>query len=197
MKKYDKNTLGNSPASIYLVDLLNNSENKKDASVLRYITKFKSIFNQLVSAYEAGSIDSNVVKVFCQYKRADLDANVEPMIKEGFSPVVINLYKNIVVAEMKKFERNANMVEKVEKSAIDRAKSTLKNKKVSFKEQTVPTFGRTGNLKDELYEVQVVFDKNGLPKLDKPVDPKLITQDITDESLMKKSLIRRERNKKN
>lgn len=193
MKKYDKNTIGNSPASIYLIYLLNESQNKKDISVLKYITKFKAIFTQLVAAYKAGHIDSNVVKMFCQYKRADLEENVQPMLEQGFTPVIVNLYKNIIVADMKKFERNASMVEKVEKSAIDRAKSFLVNQKSALKDQKVPTFGRIGNKKDEHYEVNVIFDKNGLPKLEKPVDPNLLHQDITDETLMQKSLIRRER----
>lgn len=66
-KQYDKFTIGNSPAAIYLIDLLNKTENNINHNILKSLHKHRDIFNQLLKSYENNHISTQVVTAFCYW----------------------------------------------------------------------------------------------------------------------------------
>lgn len=184
-KILDKNTLGDSPAAIYLIDILNHSNNSLDSSVLKRINQFKNIFTQLLNAHDGKHIETGVVRAFVFYKRQDLNLQTQEMTQAGYTPLVINLYKNLVIAELKKFQRRADQINMVEKSASDRARAILRNGKQKFNNQTLNTYGK---LEGEQMHVEVVFNQHGLPTVN--IDTSLIKDSITSQTLMDKSVKR-------
>lgn len=188
--KFDRNTLGNSPGCLYMMDLLNETSNKKDLNVLKFISKFRHIFFQLVHAYDEHVIEADVVRVFSSYKRTELISQVNQLIEQGYTPVIAKLYCNIVISDLRKFERAVSGIQKIEKSAIDRAKSQLKNKHISVKNKEVLTYGRINQEEADLVNVTVVFDKNGKGQLETPLTRQDFSDPINDETLMQKSRAR-------
>jgi len=180
--KLDRNTLGDSPASIYLIDVLNDSTNSKDKNILKQISTFKKIFTELLKSHEAGHISTGVVNTFVSYKRQDLEIQTQDLLAKGYSALVVNLYKNVVVAELKKYQRRASTIKQIEKSASDRARGLLRNKHQKFNNASLKTYGKAG---DEKFDLEVQFNQHGVAQVH--LDKSLVKDSITSESLMEKS----------
>lgn len=192
IKNYDKFTLGKSPAAVYLIDLLNQSTNAMDSKVIFKLQTFQAVFKQLVEAYEKKVIDKKVVFLFSNYKRVEINQHYEEMVASGMTPLVVNLYRNLVIAELKKFERKCTKVFQIEKSATDRAKALLRNKGTKGREalanKQLLTYAK---FEGEKVAVEVNFNSHGLPVLQ--FDKTLVKDSVTSESLMEKSTARLKR----
>lgn len=176
--KLDKYTTGHTPAAVYLIDCLNNSNNRLDKNVLKSITQFKEIFNQLVRAYHSNNIDAKVVEAFIVAKKLSLELDCDKLLKAGYTPLVVKLYSNIITADMRDFSRKHQLIAKISKSAIDRVKAQCRNSNIEYKGQSIKTvsFG---------IEVTVHFDKFGEASVD--MDKKQIPSTITAHTLTLKS----------
>ena len=194
-KKYDRYTLGHSPAAIYLIDVLNNTTNTKDHNVLKHINHFKTNFKELVNAYEAGHVSHQVVLSYIKGQRLEVEQYSQDNIARGYTPLVINITKNLLVADMKHFIRITTKQKKIEFSAIQRAKNLLKNGGQSRVNSRLVTYGKSSRHSKEHIPTEVVFNQFGLPKVE--LDKKAIVDDITNESLMEKSIARLTRLGKN
>lgn len=190
--KYDKFTLGNAPAAVYLIDTLNNSTNPVDSKIVSKFQAFQAIFKQLVHAYDIEAIDKKVVFHFANLKRVEINTQYYEMVELGFTPLAVNLYRNLVIAELKKFERRCTKLTQIEKSATDRAKGVLRNKgakgRSMLANKEVLTYGKT---EGEQVVVDVKFNNHGLPVAQ--FDKTLVKDTITSESLMEKSIARLKR----
>lgn len=188
-KKYDPYTLGNSPAAIYLIDLLNNSTNKIEHNILSHINSYKVKFKQIVQAFEAGILSDHVVLSFISGQTLELDIKAKQWADKGYNILIINLAKNLVIANYSQFRRQQFKINKIKSSATQRAKNILKNEDKKYAHQEVSTYGREGD--DKTLNVIVKFNEYGLPNVQ--LDTSMIEDHITNEHLMKKSLNRLDR----
>lgn len=184
-KTLDKYTFGDTPAAIYLADVLNHTTNPLDAGISKHITTFKDIFKQLVNAHEKGHISTGVVANFIHNKKIALDIQMKEFLSLGYTPLVVNLYSNMVNADMKQFNRKAQKLNLISKSAEDRARGILKQGKQKYANQKMQTYGRVGT---EQVAVEVEFNQHGLPQV--KLDKSAIKDEITSETLMEKSIAR-------
>lgn len=183
-KVYDKYTVGNSPAAIYIIDLLNQTDNDINHKILKTLHKHRDTFNQLVKAYDNHHLSAQVVSAFITGARIMVEKEAEQYVANGYDPLIVNLFKNLVFADMKKFTRQKNKAEKLERSAIDRAKYILKNQNLTYADKQISTYG-LDNEKQEKINIEVNFDYNGLPVTKYNKD--LLTDSITNETLREKS----------
>lgn len=184
-KVLDKYTFGDTPAAIYLADVLNTTTNPLDAGISKHISSFKGVFNQLVKAYENGHLTSAVVSNFTKNKKLALKFQMTEFLDLGYSPLVVNLYSNMLNADMKQFNRKAQKLSLISKSAEDRARGILKNGKQKYANQKMQTYGRVGT---EQVAVEVEFNQHGLPHVKMEKDA--IKDEITSKTLMDKSITR-------
>jgi hypothetical protein len=191
----DKYTIGNSPAAIYLADLLSVTTNSTDFGVIRFLNVFRQHFNELIKAHNKGYISKKVVFSYMYGKRLELEEQVKTCLDNGYTPLIVNLYKNLVVAEMKQFTRTSVKKQAIEQSATERAKALLKNKGVKQLANTsLDTYGKsvhyvnnTEKTFDQI-DATVTFNEYGVPKV--IVDLDQIKDTITNETLREKSLKR-------
>ena len=190
---FDQYTLGDTPAAIYLIDLLNKMEKKKASYILNSYTSFKEWMNELIFAYENKFISSKTLRKCIEHYRLSLKEHRELLIQKNYDITVINLLQNLKIAELRKIIRKVGTIKKLETSAIDRAKSVLKKEKSSLTNRSIETFAMND---DEKIEVEVIFNHHGVASSD--VDSEKIKDKITSESLWKKSNQRmaRRQNKK-
>lgn len=184
-KTLDKYTFGDTPAAIYLADVLNHTTNPLDAGISKHISSFKDYFKQLVNAHENGHISTGVVTNFIHNKKIALELQMKELLDLGYTPLVINLYSNMINADMKQFNRKSQKVNLIAKSAQDRARGILKQGKQKYANQKMQTYGRVG---EERVAVEVEFNQHGLPQV--KMDKTAIKDEITSETLMEKSVAR-------
>lgn len=186
VKKYDIYTLGNSPAAIYLVDVLNSTTNKIDHNILRHIHSFKTKFNQIVKAFENHHLDYQVVVSFINGQILELENQAHEWKKRGYTTLVVNLGKNLIISNYTQFKRQQGKINKIKNSATQRAKSMLKNADKSYANQEISTYGKEAD--EKTLNVVVKFNEHGLPSV--TLDTNLVRDSITNEHLMQKSLKR-------
>lgn len=187
---FDKYTLGNSPAAIYIIDLLNNVERKKGVYLMKAYSDFKETFRELLDAHDDGALSSKVVRKYIEIYRATLPQTRETLITKGYDVKIINLYENLIIAEFKKVIRKLDAITRLEVSAISRAKSNLKKSGKVYNDEQVLTFGK---YEDKEIPVEVKFNKHGLGSSN--INSNFIEDRITSETLMEKSMKRVERRK--
>lgn len=180
-KKLDKYTVGSTPAAIYLIDCLNNSTNRLDKNVLKSITQFKEIFNQLLTCYYAKHIESKVVEAFIVNKKLALEGECEQLLRVGYTPLIVKIYSNIIVADMRDFSRNNQELAKVTKSAIDRVKAQFKNNSIDYRGKSAKTVS---------FGVEVTVNFNQFGEASVIIDKNQIKDTITAKTLMQKSKAR-------
>lgn len=186
VKKYDPYTLGNSPAAVYLIDVLNNSTNKAEHNILRHINSYKVKFKEIVTAFEAGHLSDHVVLSFLNGQSLELEIHAKEWAEKGYNTLVINLGKNLILANYSQFRRQHGKVNKIKNSATQRAKNILKNADKSYANQEVSTYGKEDD--EKTLSVVVKFNEHGLPNVQ--LDTQLVHDHITNEHLMQKSLKR-------
>lgn len=187
---FDKYTLGNSPAAIYIIDLLNNIERKKAVYLMKTYSDFKETFRELLDAHFEGALSSKVVRKYIEVYRVTLPKTKESLINKGYDLKIINLYENLVIAEFKKVIRKLDAITRLEVSAVSRAKSNLKKSGKVYNDEQVLTFGK---YEDKEILVEVKFNKHGLGSSN--INYNFIEDKITSETLMEKSMKRMERRK--
>lgn len=185
---FDKNTLGNSPASIYLIDLLNQIERKKAVCLIKSYSDFKEIFKELMDAHDDGAVSAKLVRNYIETYRSTLPEKKSNLLDKDYDIKVVNLYENLLIAEFKKAIRKLDAKKKIEISAIARAKHNLKSDGKTLNNQKIPTIGK---YKGDEINVEVKFNQHGIGS--SFLNLNLIKDNITNESLMKKSLKRLER----
>lgn len=190
MNNFDKNTLGDSPACIYLIDLLNKIERKKAVYLIKSYGEFKETFKELVDAYEANALSAKVVRRYIATYRETIPAIRQSLVSRKYETTIINLYENLLIAEFKKVTRKLDAIKKLEISAISRAKSNLKKSGSSFNDKNMQTYGK---YEGKEIPVEVTFDQHGLGS--SVFNKELIEDKINSETLMEKSLKRLERRK--
>lgn len=190
MNNFDKNTLGDSPACIYLIDLLNKIERKKAVYLIKSYAEFKETFKELVDAYEANALSAKVVRRYIATYRETIPAIRQSLVDRQYDTTIINLYENLLIAEFKKVTRKLDAIKKLEISAISRAKSNLKKSGSSFNDKNMQTYGK---YEGKEIPVDVTFDQHGLGS--SVFNKDLIEDKINSETLMEKSLKRLERRK--
>lgn len=175
MKKLEKFTAGKSPAALYLVEFLNTEGTFKDRNVLKFISTFRESFNQLTKAAQMGIIDSKTLSNYCSMKRESLKTECLQYIDSGLNPLVVDLYHNLVLAELKSYTRKAIDYARVVTSGIDRAKNTRKDSTL------VTTYGVIDSVE---YPFTVHFT-NG--SAEHNLNVMSIKDTVTSESLVEKS----------
>lgn len=190
MNNFDKYTLGNSPACIYIIDLLNNIDRKKAVHIIKSYAEFKEEFRELLDSYNEGALNARIVRKYIEMYRSTLPEKRQKLVAKQYDVKIINLYENLIVGEFKKILRRLDSQRRVEISAIARAKSQLKKQGNKYNEQQLHTYGK---FEGKEIPVEVKFNEHGLPS--SVVNPNLIKDNITSETLMEKSLKRQERRK--
>lgn len=191
VKKYDSYTLGNSPACIYLIDVLNNSTQSIDHSVLKVIHEFRSTFKELVKAFDANIITQRTMLSVIRSKTIELELKATELMDKGIDPLIVNLTKNVIASDYTIFRRQQEKINRISNSAIARAKSLLKNKKSPFPNQELLTFGKVNKISEEKLDTLVIFNEYGLPSV--KMDKENIPDHRTNEYLMEKSIKRLDR----
>lgn len=190
MNNFDKFTLGNSPAAIYMIDLLNNIDRKKSVYIIKAYGEFKEVLRELSDAHDDGAISARVLRKYIETYRLTLPGIRKSLEAKEYDVKIINLYENLIIAEFKKVIRKLDAMKKIEISAIARAKSKIKNSGRQINNESISTYGRyEGNE----VEIDVKFNKNGLGS--STVNANMVKDRITSETLMEKSLKRLERRK--
>jgi len=190
MNNFDKFTLGNSPAAIYMIDLLNSVERKKAIYIIKSYGEFKETFRELSDAHDDGAISARVLRKYIETYRLTLPGVRKNLEEKQYDIKIINLYENLIIAEFKKVIRRLDAMKKIEISAIARAKSKIKNSGRQIKNESITTYGRyEGNE----VKIDVKFNQNGLGS--SSVNANMVQDRITSETLMEKSLKRLERRK--
>ena len=190
MNNFDKFTLGNSPAAIYMIDLLNNIDRKKSVYIIKAYGEFKEVLRELSDAHDDGAISARVLRKYIETYRLTLPGIRKSLEAKEYDVQIINLYENLISAEFKKVIRRLDAMKKIEISAIARAKSKIKNSGRQINNESISTYGRyEGNE----VEIDVKFNKNGLGS--STVNANMVKDRITSETLMEKSLKRLERRK--
>lgn len=187
---FDKYTLGNSPAAIYIIDLLNNTERKKAIYLIKAYSEFKQTFRELLDAHDDGALSAKVVRKYIETYRSTLPQSKQNLTNKGYDIKVINLYENLLIAEFKKAIRRLDAIKRIEVSAISRAKSKLKNTGKKYHDEQLKTYGK---YEGQEIPVEVRFNQHGLGQ--SSINTNLIEDKITSETLMEKSLKRLERRK--
>ena len=191
INNFDKNTLGNSPAAIYIIDLLNQIERKKAIYLIKAYGDFKETLRELIDAYNDGALSAKVVLKYIETYRSTLPQKKEALIIKGYEIKIINLYDNLLIAEFKKFIRKIETLKRIEVSAISRAKCNLKKSGTSYEDKQITTFGK---FEGKEIPVEVKFNQYGLGS--SFINTNLIEDKITSDTLMEKSIKRMERRKK-
>ena len=186
--KYQSHTLGNSPAAIYLIDVINSSDNPKDHRIISHINDFKRMFKQITNAHDKGMLDNKTVYSFIIGKTLELEQKSEYFLKNNYSLLVVNLFRNLIMADMKSFNRTTTKQNCIEKSAISRAKDLLKKEDKKINHTTITTYGKINSDKPEIIDTVVVFNEHGIPRVE--IDKNSIKDDITNETLLGKSIAR-------
>lgn len=190
MNNFDKFTLGNAPAAIYMIDLLNNIDRKKSVYIIKSYGEFKETFRELSDAHDDGAISARVLRKYIETYRLTLPGVRKNLEEKQYDIKIINLYENLIIAEFKKVIRRLDAMKKIEISAIARAKSKIKNSGRQIKNESITTYGRyEGNE----VKIDVKFNQNGLGS--SSVNANMVQDRITSETLMEKSLKRLERRK--
>lgn len=190
MNNFDKFTLGNSPAAIYMIDLINSVERKKAIYIIKSYGEFKETFRELSDAHDDGAISARVLRKYIETYRLTLPGVRKNLEEKQYDIKIINLYENLIIAEFKKVIRRLDAMKKIEISAIARAKSKIKNSGRQIKNESITTYGRyEGNE----VKIDVKFNQNGLGS--SSVNANMVQDRITSETLMEKSLKRLERRK--
>lgn len=187
---FDKYTLGNSPAAIYMIDLLNQIERKKAVYLTKAYGDFKETIRELLDAYDDGALSAKVVRQYMENYRATLPQKKELLLNREYDLKIVNLYENLLVAEFKRVIRKLDTIKSLEISAISRAKSQLKKSGKSYEHEQVATFGIFDGKE---VPVEVKFNQHGLGY--STINTNLIEDRITSDSLMEKSVKRMERRK--
>lgn len=190
-KPLETYTLGNSPAAIYLVDVLNNSANPIDRNILKPINKFNCLFKELVKAYQNGHISDTLVHSYIAAKHLELEQYKQQLTNLNYTPLVISLAINLIIGEMTKFQRRNGKANKIKKSAIDRAKNILKTKGSLYNNSSLSTYGKLNNQTEEQLNALVVFNQHGIAEVQ--FNENDIKEDVTNETLREKSLKRLKR----
>lgn len=190
MNNFDKNTLGDSPACIYLIDLLNKIERKKAVYLIKSYGEFKETFKELVEAYNNEAISAKVVRRYIATYRQTIPTIRQSLVNKQYETTIINLYENLLIAEFKKVTRRLDAIKKLEISAISRAKSNFKKSGNEFNDKQMKTYGK---YEGKEIPVEVIFDQHGLGS--SVFNKDLIEDKINSETLMEKSLKRLERRK--
>lgn len=125
MKNLDKYTLGKTPAAIYLIDYLNTEATYMDRNVLKFIATFKKTFRELLTAVETGHVSTSTLVSFCSLKRASMRAEADMHASNGISTLAIQLYQNLILADIKSTERKAMILSRVVRSSITQAKNKV------------------------------------------------------------------------
>lgn len=178
MKKLEKFTAGKTPAALYLVEFLNTEGTFKDRNVLKFIASFRKSFNQLAKAAELGIIDSKTLGNYCSMKREGLNAECLNYMSNGLSPLVVNLYRNLVLAEIKSYTRKATDYARAISSGIDRAKFN----------KTDSTLLKTYGVVDGVEYPFVVYFNNAIVQHN--LNVMSIKDSVTAESLTEKSKVK-------
>ncbi len=181
MNKLEKYTIGKSPAALYLTDLINQTQNPKDINLIKFLTNFRAEFKQLLNCYNMQLLNGEYLANYCSLKRKDLDEQTKHLVEKNYTPLLVNLYKNICISELKKFIRPYSFETHFTQSAINRAKHLKKNS------PNINTFHTYGQYKNLSYKVDatVNFLRNG--KIDVILDKSQIKDVINDDTLTKKS----------
>lgn len=187
---FDKYTLGNSPAAIYIIDLLNVIERSKAIYLIKGYSGFKKTFKELVDAYDEGALSSSVVRKYMETYRATLPIKREELMIKEYDLKIINLYENLIIAEFKKVVRKLDAMKRLEVSAISRAKSNLRKSGKLYSDEKVETYGK---LEGKEIPVEVKFNEHGLGSSN--INRNYIEDKITSDTLMEKSIKRMERKK--
>lgn len=187
---FDKNTMGNSPAALYIIDLLNGIERKKAVHLIKAYADFKETFKELLDAYDDGALSARVVRKYIETYRATLPLKREELMSKDYDNKIINLYENLVIAEFKKVVRKLDAMKRLEVSAISRAKSNLKKSGQMFNNEKVVTYGK---YEGEEVTMEVNFNKHGLGSSN--ITRGAVEDKITAETLMEKSIKKIERRK--
>lgn len=184
-KYYDKYTLGKSPAELYMVHVLNTTQNNKDHNVLRSINNFRDLMSKLIAASgESVLIDEKVIDQFCNLKRIELDILTEQHLESGMSPLVVDLYRNIIIGDLKRCQRKTSMARRVVKAGIALIRVECENRgidKVDFAAELI--------INDK--EVYIGYDSNG--NTYHSLDWFDLNDDITPEILQERSRKKLER----
>lgn len=190
MNNFDKYTLGNSPAAIYIIDLLNRIERKKAVYLIKAYGEFKENFREILDAYDDGALNAKVVRKYIEVYRANLPQTRQNLLERGYDEKIVNLYDNLIIAEFKKIIRRLDAIKRVEVSAIARAKNNLKKSGKEYHDEQLKTFGK---YEGKEIPVEVKFNQHGLGY--SFINTNLIEDKITSESLMEKYLKRLEKRK--
>ena len=178
MKQLDKYTLGKTPAAIYLIEFLNTQGTFKDRNVLKFINDFRSTLQELANAVYADEISIRTLTIFCELKRVQLDVVTPNYYASGIDPLVVDLLRNIILGDIKKYTRMANKFKSVNRSLI----SVARNHKL--------------NVSDDEYQIDikgvtVVIDENNQAHTD--LRFKDIEDEVTPEVLQERSKRKLER----
>lgn len=140
MSKLDKYTVGDTPAAIYLVDFLNTSGSKKDRKVLTFINEFRKLFAELVEARECDAISANTLLNFCAIYRQRLNNQCTEMINKGYNSLVVDLFSNIVLGDIRSYERREQRFQKKIKIIKAKAKKFFNENVKHLKLEAVEFF---------------------------------------------------------
>lgn len=190
MNNFDKYTLGNAPAAIYMIDLLNQIERKKAIYIIKSQQEFNKNIHELMDAYEDGALSNKVIRKYIDNYRATYSQKREELLSKSYDEKIINLFENLLDAEFKKAIRRMDAVKRLEVSAISRAKHQLKSAGKTYHDEQLKTYGK---YEGEQIPVDVKFNQHGLGS--SLINTNLIKDKITSETLMEKSLKRQERRK--
>lgn len=188
---FDEYTLGNSPAAIYIIDLLNNIDRKKAIHIIKSYSEFKESFREVMDAHAEGVLSAKVVRKYIELYRSNIPTIHQNLVSKEYDIKIINLYENLLIAEFKKSIRKLDSIKRIETSAVSRAKSQLKKSGKVYHHEQMNTYGK---YEGDNIPVAVKFNEYGLAL--PCVNVNLIQDKITSETLMEKSLKRMERRNK-
>lgn len=182
MKQLEKFTLGKSPAAIYLVSILNQSTNNNDRIILKHISFAKKSLNEIKSAWEKGILSRDTMLEFCNLKRKE----IQLYQNDKLTPLVLNLYKNLLLANIKHMTRTDSKIEAIVKSAVSRGRDLLKNENLPLIKNSVDSYGKVTRKSIEKFPVNISYDEFGTMNIKKNFDLNNIKDEINDESLLNK-----------
>lgn len=187
----DPNTIGKSPAALYLVDCLNQSPNLINRKVLKVIAFHREHYRELAQAVESYTLSKEFALNICNLKKLEIENLKADLMSRGVEELISNLCCNILTSEVRQIERKIVKLKKIEISAIARAKSDLKLDNIPARNVEVPTVGLAKNVcnskEEQEFDVNVIFEKHGIPLVELEFDISTMPDDITDELRIERS----------
>lgn len=122
----NKFTFGNTPAAIFLVDRLNQLDNKKfTRKISTILCEFRKIIGELIKAHQAGSVSTHTLSVTVELLHDKIENTIDHLLTKsgadyGDNPdlpdvLAANLTLNVIKGELKSVFRRSRKLHQMEK----------------------------------------------------------------------------------